>query len=141
MVAGLLQRPDVPVHAGGFQPRGELRAQEQVVDADARVAGEGLPEVVPEGVDLLPGMHGPQRIRPALGEELSVSGWKGVVITEVKRGSYARELGLKPGDIVARVNGAAIDNVEDLKTALAGEHEEWELSIERDGKINTFTVR
>jgi serine protease Do len=80
-------------------------------------------------------------LSPALGEELSVSGWKGVVITAVKRGSYARELGLRPGDIVARVNGANIDNVKQLKTALAGEHDQWELSIERDGKIKTFTVR
>jgi serine protease Do len=80
-------------------------------------------------------------LSPALGEELSVSGWKGVVITAVKRGSYARELGLRRGDIVARVNGANIDNVKQLKTALAGEHDQWELSIERDGKIKTFTVR
>ncbi|HET6621498.1 MAG TPA: DegQ family serine endoprotease [Dongiaceae bacterium] len=80
-------------------------------------------------------------LSPALGEELSVSGWKGVVITAVKRGSYARELGLRRGDIVARVNGADIDNVKQLKTALAGEQDQWELSIERDGKIKTFTVR
>ena len=80
-------------------------------------------------------------LSPALGEELSVSGWKGVVITAVKRGSYARELGLRPGDIVARVNGANIANVKQLKTALADEQDQWELSIERDGKIKTFTVR
>jgi Do/DeqQ family serine protease len=79
-------------------------------------------------------------LSPALGEELSVSGWKGVVITAVKRGSYARELGLKPGDVVARVNGANIENVKQLKVALADAHDEWELSIERDGKIKTFTV-
>jgi serine protease Do len=80
-------------------------------------------------------------LSPALGEELSVSGWKGVVITAVKRGSYARELGLRRGDIVARVNGADIDTVKQLKTALAHEQDQWELSIERDGKIKTFTVR
>ncbi|HEX6119873.1 MAG TPA: DegQ family serine endoprotease [Dongiaceae bacterium] len=80
-------------------------------------------------------------LSPALGEELSVSGWKGVVITAVKPGSYARELGLRRGDIVARVNGADIDTVKQLKTALAHEQDQWELSIERDGKIKTFTVR
>ncbi|HEY3146104.1 MAG TPA: DegQ family serine endoprotease [Dongiaceae bacterium] len=79
-------------------------------------------------------------LSPALGEELSVSGWKGVVITAVKRGSYARELGLRPGDVVARVNGANIENVKQLQVALAGAHDEWELSIERDGKIKTFTI-
>jgi Do/DeqQ family serine protease len=79
-------------------------------------------------------------LSPALGEELSVSGWKGVVITAVKRGSFARELGLRPGDIVARVNGANIDTVKTLKAAVADEHDNWELSIERDGKIKTFNV-
>ena len=79
-------------------------------------------------------------LSPALGEELSVSGWKGVVITAVKRGSFARELGLRPGDIVARVNGANIDTVKTLQAAVAGEHDNWELSIERDGKIKTLNV-
>ncbi|HEY1384701.1 MAG TPA: DegQ family serine endoprotease [Dongiaceae bacterium] len=79
-------------------------------------------------------------LSPALGEELSVSGWKGVVVTAVKRGSYARELGLRPGDIVARVNGKNIDTVKQLKVALADAQDQWELAIERDGKIQTFTV-
>ena len=79
-------------------------------------------------------------LSPALGEELSVSGWKGVVITAIKRGSYARELGLRPGDIVARVNGTTIETVKQLKVALADAQDQWELAIERDGKIKTFTV-
>ncbi|HEY1385768.1 MAG TPA: DegQ family serine endoprotease [Dongiaceae bacterium] len=79
-------------------------------------------------------------LSPALGEELSVSGWKGVVITAVKRGSYARELGLRPGDIVARVNGKNIETVKQLKAALADAQNEWQLAIERDGKIKSFTV-
>jgi diketogulonate reductase-like aldo/keto reductase len=73
MIAGLLQRPDVPVDARGLQPRGELRAQEQVVDADAGVPGEGVPEIVPEGVDLLTREHRAQDVCPALGEQPPVS--------------------------------------------------------------------
>jgi serine protease Do len=79
-------------------------------------------------------------LSPALGEELSVSGWKGVVVTAVKRGSYARELGLRTGDIVARVNGKDIETVKQLKVALAEAQDEWELAIQRDGKTKTFTV-
>jgi S1-C subfamily serine protease len=80
-------------------------------------------------------------LSPALGEELSVSGWKGVVITAMKRGSFARNLGLRPGDIVARVNGTTVENVEQLSKLMASSQEEWQLSIERDGKTKTVTVR
>ena len=80
-------------------------------------------------------------LSPALGEELSVSGWKGVVITAMKRGSFARNLGLRPGDIVARVNGTTVENVEQLSKLMASSQDEWQLSIERDGKTKTVTVR
>jgi len=80
-------------------------------------------------------------LSPALGEELSVSGWRGVVIVALKRGSFARNLGLRPGDIVARVNGTAVENVQQLRQLVATEQDEWQLSIERDGKTKTVTVR
>ena len=80
-------------------------------------------------------------LSPALGEELSVSGWKGVVITAMKHGSFARNLGLRPGDIVARVNGTNVENVEQLSKLMASSQDEWQLSIERDGKTKTVTVR
>jgi Do/DeqQ family serine protease len=80
-------------------------------------------------------------LSPALGEELSVSGWKGVVVVAVKRGSIARELGIRPGDVVARINGEEIDDVDELQQVVAQAADEWELSIARDGKVKTVTVR
>ncbi len=80
-------------------------------------------------------------LSPALGEELSVSGWKGVVIVGMKRGSFARNLGLRPGDIIARVNGEDVRDVAQLQELVSQSHDEWELSIERDGKVKTVTVR
>ena len=80
-------------------------------------------------------------LSPALGEELSVSGWKGVVVVAVKRGSIARELGIRPGDIVARINGEDVDDVGELQEIVGQSADEWEISIERDGKIKTVTVR
>jgi len=80
-------------------------------------------------------------LSPALGEELSVSGWKGVVIVAVKRGSFARNLGLRPGDLVVRVNGANIENVDQLRTLMSAEQDKWELTVERDGKVKTVAVR
>jgi Do/DeqQ family serine protease len=80
-------------------------------------------------------------LSPALGEELAVSGWKGVVITAIKRGSFALSLGLRPGDIVARVNGTEVQNVDQLSKLMAVSQDEWQLTVERDGKIKTLTVR
>ncbi len=80
-------------------------------------------------------------LSPALGEELSVSGWRGVVVTGIKRGSFARNLGLRPGDIVTRINGVEIQNVTQLRSLVAVEQDEWAVTIERDGKVKTVTVR
>jgi serine protease Do len=80
-------------------------------------------------------------LSPALGEELSVSGWKGVVIVDIKRGSFARSLGLRPGDLIARVNGTEIETVAQLRELVSVESDAWELTIERDGKVKTVTVR
>ena len=80
-------------------------------------------------------------LSPALGEELSVSGWKGVVVTNLKRGSFARNLGIRPGDIIARINGVDIETVEQLRKLVSVEQDEWTLTVERDGKRKTVTVR
>jgi serine protease Do len=79
-------------------------------------------------------------LSPALGEELSISGWQGIVVTKVKRGSFARELGLKPGDVIARINGIEIETIAGLQAALSEPRDEWEISIMRDGKLQTTKV-
>src|SRR4051812_5293978 len=66
VVAGLLEGAHVPVHAGGDEVRSKVGAQEQVIDADARVADEGAPEIIPESVDIFVRVEGAQCIRPSL---------------------------------------------------------------------------
>jgi hypothetical protein len=51
--------PHIPVDAGGNQAAGNGRAQQQVVDAQAGVAGERVPEIFPERVDPLIGVQFP----------------------------------------------------------------------------------
>jgi serine protease Do len=97
-------------------------------------------ETVLEGEQPLTGAK-VANLSPALGEELSVSGWKGVVIVDIKRGSFARSLGLRPGDIVERINGTQVDTVAQLRELVSAESDAWELTIERDGKVKTVTVR
>ena len=46
-----------------------------------------------------------------------------------------------PGDIVARINGTEIDTVAQLAEVLAVDSDEWELTVERDGKVKTVKVR
>ena len=53
VVARLLARAHVPVDAGRFQARRSRRVQQQVVDAQPRVAREAVAEVVPVRVDRL----------------------------------------------------------------------------------------
>jgi len=80
-------------------------------------------------------------LSPSLGEELSISGWKGVAVIAVKRGSFARELGLRPGDLIARINDQDIDSVDGLQAALSQPHDEWKISIMRDGKLQSTIVK
>jgi Do/DeqQ family serine protease len=80
-------------------------------------------------------------LSPALGEEFSVSGWRGVVVTGLKRGSFARNLGIRPGDVIARVNGVDVKTVDQLRELVSIEQDEWALTIERDGKVKTVVVR
>src|SRR3954466_11659638 len=67
VVAGLLEGAHVAVHAGGDEAGGEVGAEQEVVDPDAGVAGEGVPEIVPVGVDRLVRVERAQGVGPALG--------------------------------------------------------------------------
>ena len=53
VVAGLFARSHVAVDAGRLQPLRRGLVEQEMVDPDAGVAGEGVPPIVPEGVDRL----------------------------------------------------------------------------------------
>ena len=128
---------------GGSATLGLVRKGERIEVPVQLTPAPRLPEPNQTVLDGKHPLNGAEvaNLSPALGEELSISGWKGVVVTRVKRGSYARELGLRPGDIIARINGAEIADVGGLQAALADPHDEWEVSIMRDGKLQTVTIR
>lgn len=80
-------------------------------------------------------------LNPALVEELRFEGaTEGVVVLEVGRGSPAGALGLRPGDLLLRVNDRSVTNVRDLTAIIAGEARRWTISVRRGDQTLTTTV-
>jgi hypothetical protein len=65
--------PHIAVDAGGNQAAGNGWAQQQMIDAQPGIAGKGVPEIFPERVDPLIGVHGPHRVGPALRDQAAIS--------------------------------------------------------------------
>lgn len=84
-----------------------------------------------------------QNLTPELARKLRLAPTtRGVVVSTVKNNSAAQAMNLRAGDIVRRINGTTIGNVEDLKAVLsAGRGALWRLDIERDGVIYRQFVR
>ena len=57
-----------------------------------------------------------------------------MVVLKVERGSPAARLRLRRGDLVARVDDQAIDDVAQLSAVLRRARPPWRLEIERDGQ-------
>ena len=51
MVAGLFPSPDVAVDAGAPQPFGGRPVEQEMIDPETGIAGEGVSEILPEGED------------------------------------------------------------------------------------------
>jgi len=76
---------------------------------------------------------------PAFNEEIGVDMFEeGVVILEIRRGAFAQRLRLRPGDVVASVNGRRVETVAELRDRLRQRTSVWQLGIRRDGR--TFTL-
>jgi S1-C subfamily serine protease len=78
-------------------------------------------------------------LSPAVSEELGmVDEWQGVVVLEVKENTPAARIGVKRGDIIAKLNDQKIESVDHLVKTLDASTEGWLLAVERDGK--TFNL-
>ncbi|WP_331374084.1 DegQ family serine endoprotease [Sinorhizobium chiapasense] len=74
-------------------------------------------------------------LSPRLAEELRMpTSLRGVVVTEINRGSPAARIGLEPKDIVRSVNGTEIDTSKTLESVTAEDASLWRVEIERDGQ-------
>jgi serine protease Do len=111
--------------------------------AEARL--DGPPENPPRDVQGLTGAHPLSgatvgNLSPAFAEELGIDSWlKGVIVLEVAAGTTANRIRLRPGDVIAAVNGVAVDTVAALMQSLAVPAEGWQLTIRRGGQ--SFTIQ
>ena len=80
-------------------------------------------------------------LSPALAEQLGVGGlWQGVIVLAVERGSPARRIGFRPGDLVRQVNGSRIESTEQLAALMAESVPSWAFVIERGGEVYEFEI-
>lgn len=57
-------------------------------------------------------------VTPDLAEQLKLQSVRGVVITSVKRDSYAASLGIEPGDVIIRMGTSDVNTVADVRKGI-----------------------
>lgn len=81
-------------------------------------------------------------LSPAFAEELGFDPMRrGVVVVEVATNSPARNLRLKPGDVLVRINGKKMELVEDVLVATNEEASNWRIAIKRGDRQLNVMVR
>jgi Do/DeqQ family serine protease len=104
------------------------------------------PETTPRDTSTIDGRNPLQgvtvaNLSPALADELQVGVTSGVMITELSRRSVAARLGFMPGDVIKEVNGRKITTVSSLKAALGGNDDEWEVTVDRNGRTLKLSLQ
>lgn len=65
----------------------------------------------------------------------------GVLVTAVDEGTPARTAGIKAGDVITKINGEAVRDSNDLRRRLADASGEMRVTLVRDRKEQTITVK
>jgi len=73
-------------------------------------------------------------LSPAVADELSIGETSGVAVVETEAYSVARRLGIKPGDIVAEINGEKVETTRGLEKLVGKGARVWRLTIKRAGE-------
>jgi serine protease Do len=84
-----------------------------------------------------------QDVTADIADSLGVDAKHGALVADLTPGGPSEKAGLKPGDIVMKVNGHDITSASDLtrQVAVAHEGEDIHLDVKLDGKLEQFTVR
>jgi serine protease Do len=80
-------------------------------------------------------------LSPALADEIRMNLLsRGVVIIDVNGSSPALRFGIQVGDIIRKVNGIGIKNVEQLKGNCLSDLDKWNIILQRQGKVFSVMV-
>jgi serine protease DegQ len=84
----------------------------------------------------------PDQVTSEVASQLGLDQARGVVVLEVVEGGPAERAGLRPGDVIVRMDDAAVDTVEDLFGELRQRKPESQVRITfiRDGREQQATV-
>ncbi len=80
-------------------------------------------------------------VSSTLADELGLGDLAGVVVAAVPNGSIAQGLGIRPGDVLLRVNGTRIADIGGLQTAIQRPRQLWNMDIRRGSQIYRLAVR
>ena len=90
------------------------------------------------------GWHGMnfQSLTPQLARHFAVPDMSGALVTNTIAGSPAERAGLRPGDVIRRLNGKTVDDFQSLRAMFAGVEVGTKLEFEilRDGKPGKGTI-
>jgi len=82
-----------------------------------------------------------QEVTPEIAKAFALPEKTGIIITDIKAGGVADEAGLKPRDIILKVNNIEISGLKEYEIALtSGEKGDALLMLIRRGKINFFVT-
>ena len=114
-----------------FSASVRLEAPPETVPRDQVTLNTGSPL---DGVEVA-------NLSPAVKEEygLNVEG-EGVVVLDVKGRSFARRLGLRPGDVIVEVNNASVASVRDLLEVAGKRLRRWRFVVRRGDKMHVLNV-
>ncbi len=131
------------------EPRGSVRLGvfRQGREVVLTLPLEPPPETPPRNATLIRGNHALAgavvgNLSPALADELGLGLLDtGVVVIEVREGSPAARVGLRPGDIILRVAGREVRDVSSLSAALQNRPPgPMRVAIRREGRVMEATL-
>jgi serine protease Do len=114
---------------------------------DLDIALKGAPEKPERNVTELKGRHPfaglvVGNLSPAFAEELGIDSLvSGVVVLDIQRGSPARRLRLRPGDILVSIDDTSLKTVKDIHAALAQATGKIRLVLRRRDKMYNLVIQ
>jgi serine protease Do len=59
-----------------------------------------------------------EALTPSLAKQFGVDASSGVIVTGVESGSLAEEFGVRPGDVISKVDGKVVSNLREFRDAI-----------------------